>query len=276
VPVLVMPDVEMPFSIYCDVSGQGLGCVLMHDGHVIAYSSRQLRKQEVNYPTHDLELAAMVHALRIWRHCLMGKRCELYTDHKSLKYIFTQSNLNLRQRKWLELIKDYDLAINYHPGKANVMADALSRRSHVSQLVVDSIPFELCEEFDKLNLRIVANTEATKMEVGSNLLQEIQKGQVEDEKIEEIKRNTKEEKSPGFLEDEEGVLWYKGRIYVPYVKELKDKILREVHESTYSIHLGGNKMYHDLKVTYWFYGMKRDVAEYVALCDTCQQVKAKH
>jgi hypothetical protein len=276
VPVLVMPDVEMSFSIYCDVSGQGLGCVLMHDGHVIAYSSRQLRKQEVNYPTHDLELAAMVHALRIWRHCLMGKRCELYTDHKSLKYIFTQSNLNLRQRKWLELIKDYDLAINYHPGKANVMADALSRRSHVSQLVVDSIPFELCEEFDKLNLRIVANTEATKMEVGSNLLQEIQKGQVEDEKIEEIKRNTKEEKSPGFLEDEEGVLWYKGRIYVPYVKELKDKILREVHESTYSIHLGGNKMYHDLKVTYWFYGMKRDVAEYVALCDTCQQVKAKH
>jgi hypothetical protein len=276
VPVLVMPDVEMSLSIYCDVSGQGLGCVLMHDGHVIAYSSRQLRKQEVNYPTHDLELAAMVHALRIWRHCLMGKRCELYTDHKSLKYIFTQSNLNLRQRKWLELIKDYDLAINYHPGKANVMADALSRRSHVSQLVVDSIPFELCEEFDKLNLRIVANTEATKMEVGSNLLQEIQKGQVEDEKIEEIKRNTKEEKSPGFLEDEEGVLWYKGRIYVPYVKELKDKILREVHESTYSIHLGGNKMYHDLKVTYWFYGMKRDVAEYVALCDTCQQVKAKH
>jgi hypothetical protein len=275
-PVLVMPDVEMSFSIYCDVSGQGLGCVLMHDGHVIAYSSRQLRKQEVNYPTHDLELAAMVHALRIWRHCLMGKRCELYTDHKSLKYIFTQSNLNLRQRKWLELIKDYDLAINYHPGKANVMVDALSRRSHVSQLVVDSIPFELCEEFDKLNLRIVANTEATKMEVGSNLLQEIQKGQVEDEKIEEIKRNTKEEKSPGFLEDEEGVLWYKGRIYVPYVKELKDKILREVHESTYSIHLGGNKMYHDLKVTYWFYGMKRDVAEYVALCDTCQQVKAKH
>jgi hypothetical protein len=243
---------------------------------VTAYSSRQLRKQEVNYPTHDLELAAMVHALRIWRHCLMGKGCELYTDHKSLKYIFTQSNLNLRQRKWLELIKDYDLAINYHPGKANVMADALSRRSHVSQLVVDSIPFELCEEFDKLNLRIVANTEATKMEVGSNLLQEIQKGQVEDEKIEEIKRNTKEEKSPGFLEDEEGVLWYKGRIYVPYVKELKDKILREVHESTYSIHLGGNKMYHDLKVTYWFYGMKRDVAEYVALCDTCQQVKAKH
>jgi hypothetical protein len=83
----------------------------------------------------------------------------------------------------LELIKDYDLRINYHPGKANVVADALSRRSHVSQLVVNNIPFELCEEFDKLNLKIVANTEATEMEVGSNLLQEIQKDQVEDEKI---------------------------------------------------------------------------------------------
>jgi hypothetical protein len=148
----------------------------MQDGHVVAYASRQLRKHEVNYPTHDLELVIVVRALKIWRHYLMGKRCELYTDHKSLKYIFTQSNLNLRQRRWLELIKDYDMEINYHPRKANVVADALSRRSHVSQLVVDSMSFELCEEFDKLNLRIVANMEATEKEVGSNLLQENRKG----------------------------------------------------------------------------------------------------
>jgi hypothetical protein len=170
----------------------------------------------------------------------------------------------------LELINDYDLGINYHHRKANVVADALRRRSHVSQLVVDSMPFELCKEFNKLNLRIVANTEATEMEVGSNLLQEIQKGQVEDEKIQEIKCNIKEEKSPVFSKDEEGVLWYKSRICVPNVKELKDKILREACEFAYSIHLGGNKMYHDLKATYWSYGMKRDVAKYVALCDTCQ------
>jgi hypothetical protein len=113
----------------------------------------------------------------------MGKRCELYIDHKSLKYIFTQWNMNLRQRRWLELMKDYDLGINYHPGKANMVADAFSRRSHVSQLVVDSMPFELCEEIDKLNLRIIANTEATNMEVGSSLLQEIQRGQLEYEKV---------------------------------------------------------------------------------------------
>jgi hypothetical protein len=193
-----------------------------------------LRKHEAQYLTHDLELAAVVHALKIWRHYLMGKRCELYTDHKRLKYIFTQSNLKPRQRRWLELIEDYDHGINYHPGKANVLADALSQRSHVSQLVVNSMPFELCEEFDKLNLRIVVNTEAMEMEVGSSLLQEIQRGQQEDEKVQEIKRNIKEEKSPGFSEDDEGVLWYKGRICVPNVKELKAKILREAHESTYS------------------------------------------
>jgi hypothetical protein len=129
-----MLDMEKPFSIYCVTSGQGLGCVLMQDGCVVAYASQQLRKHEVNYLTHNLELAAVVHALKIWRHNLMGKRCELYIDHMSLKCIFTQLNLNLRQRRWLELIKDYDLGINYHPGKANVVADALSHRSHVSQL----------------------------------------------------------------------------------------------------------------------------------------------
>jgi hypothetical protein len=248
----------------------------MQDSHVVVYASRQLRKHEAHYLTHDLELDVVVHALKIWRHYLMGKKCELYTDHKSLKYIFTQLNLNLRLKRWLELIKDNDLGINYQPRKANVVVDALSRRSHVSQLVVDSVPFELCEEFGKLNLRIIANTKAMEMEVGSTILQEIQRCQLEDEKIQEIKHNIKEEKSPGISEDDEGVLWYKGRICVPNVKELKAKILREAHESAYSIHPRGSKMYDDLKTTYWWYDIKRDVAEYVSLCDTCQQVKAEH
>jgi hypothetical protein len=125
----------------------------------------------------------------------------------------------------LELIKDYDLGINYHPGKANVVADALSRRSHVNQVVVKSIPSELCNEFNKLSLKIVANTEVIEMEVGSTLLQDIWKGQLEDEKILEIKHNIKAEKSLRFTKDDQGVLWYKGRICVPIIKELKDKIL---------------------------------------------------
>jgi hypothetical protein len=141
---------------------------------------------------------------------------------------------------------------------------------------MNSMPFELCEEFDKLNLRIIANTEAIEMEVGSSLLQEIRRGQLEDEKVQEIKRNIKEEKSPSFSKDDERVLRYKGRICVSNVKELKNKILREARESAYSIHPRGNKMYHDLKATYWWYGMKRNVAKYVALCDTCQRVKTEH
>jgi hypothetical protein len=128
-----------------------------------------------------LEFAVVVHALNIWRHYFMGKRSELYTDHKSLKYIFTQSDLNLRQRRWWELIKDYDLGINCHPGKVNVVADALSQRSHANHLVMKSIPFELCDEFAKLN--IATNKNVVEMEVGSSLLQEIHRGQVEDEKI---------------------------------------------------------------------------------------------
>jgi hypothetical protein len=96
-PVLTMPNMEKPFSIYCDAFGQGLGCVLMQDDHVVVYASRQLRKHEEKYPTHDLKLATIVHALKIWRHYIIGKRCEVYSDHKSLKYIFTQPDLNLRQ-----------------------------------------------------------------------------------------------------------------------------------------------------------------------------------
>jgi hypothetical protein len=154
-----MPDMENPFSIYSNTSGQGIGCVLMQDGHVVVYASRQLRKHEEKYLTHDMELVAMVHALKIWRHYIIGKRCEVYSDHKSLKYIFTQPDLNLRQRRWLELIKDYDLGINYHPGKANVVADALSRRSHLNLLATRELLPEFCKEFEKLNLRSVSNTE---------------------------------------------------------------------------------------------------------------------
>ena len=131
-PVLAQPDIEKPFDVYCDACGTGLGCVLMQEGRVIAYASRQLRKHEVNYPTHDLELAAIVHALR---HYLLGNVCNIYTDHKSLKYIFTQPELNMRQRRWLELIKDYNLQMHYHPGKANMVADALSRKAHCNSLV---------------------------------------------------------------------------------------------------------------------------------------------
>ena len=127
-PVLTQPTSGKEYTLYSDASGIGLGCVLMQDGKVVAYASRQLKPHEQNYPTHDLELAAVVFSLKIWRHCLYGEKCRIYTDHKSLKYLLTQKELNLRQRRWLELFKDYDCIIDYHPGKENVVADALSRK----------------------------------------------------------------------------------------------------------------------------------------------------
>jgi hypothetical protein len=143
----------------------------MQEGHVIAYASRQLRKHELNYPTHDLELAEVVHALKIWRHYIMGTKCQIYTDHKSLKCIFTQKDLNLRQRHWLELIKDYDLEIHYHPGKANLVADALSQKVHTNVAMILQFPDELVKEFERLNLKVVAHAEGVTLEVQSTLEQ---------------------------------------------------------------------------------------------------------
>jgi hypothetical protein len=171
-PMLVMPDLQKGFDIYCDAYDQGLGCVLMREGHVIAYASRQLQKHELNYPTHDLELIAIVHALKIWRHYIMGTKCQVYTDHKSLKYIFTKKDLKLRQHRWLELIKDYDLEIHYHPGKANLVADALSWKEHIHSVVVAQLPDEIIEDFQRLNLGIVAHTEGVTIDVELTLEQE--------------------------------------------------------------------------------------------------------
>jgi hypothetical protein len=154
-PVLAQPVIEKSFDVYCDASSSGLGCVLMQEGQVIAYASRQLRRHEEHYHTHDLELAAVVHALKIWRHYLLGNICHLYMDHKSLKYIFTQSELNMGQRRWLELIMDYDLEIHYHPGKANEVADVLSRKASCHCLTVRTPDTTLCQEMEKLNLGIV-------------------------------------------------------------------------------------------------------------------------
>jgi len=146
-PVLAQPDITKNFDVYCDASRIGLGCVLMQEGRVIAYVSRQLRRHEENYPIHDLEIAAVVHALKIWRHYLLGKTFNIYTNHKSLKYIFTRAELNMRQRRWLELIKDYKLEVHYHPGKANVVADALSRKAQCHCLRAHLGVNTLCKDF---------------------------------------------------------------------------------------------------------------------------------
>ena len=153
-PVLTLPSGQEGYTVYCDASRQGLGCVLMQHENVIAYASRQLKKHEQNYPTHDLELAAVVFALRIWRHYLYGVPCRIFTDHKSLQYLFTQKELNMRQRRWVELIKDYECTIEYHPGKANVVADALSRKSTGSISHLKAVYLPRLVELRSLGVRL--------------------------------------------------------------------------------------------------------------------------
>ncbi|KAD4179016.1 hypothetical protein E3N88_27607 [Mikania micrantha] len=224
-PVLTLPDGSNDFVVYSDASYLGLGCVLMQRGKVIAYASRQLKTHEINYPIHDLELAAVVFALKIWRHYLYGVKCSIYTDHKSLKYFFTQKELNMRQRRWLELLKDYDCEIIYHPGKANV---------------------------------------------------QIKEAQKEALKEENWKRDRIKGQAYNLDEDNRGLKTRWGRVWIPPTCPLKSTLLEEAHKSKYSIHPGATKMYRDLRVNYWWPGMKRDVVKHVEKCLTCMQVKAEH
>jgi hypothetical protein len=219
--VLVLPDLTKKFDICCDASRRGLGCVLMQEGQVVCYVSLQLRKHEGNYPTHDLELAAVVHALKIWRHYLIGHRCEIYTDHKSLKYIFTQNDLNLWQCRWLELIKDYDIGINYHPGKANVVADALSHKKYCNATFARRMRPEVRREIKYLNLGMVNEAKVT-MEVEPTLEVEIREGRLEDAKLKEIRQLIRDNKTSDFSEDSQGTLWLGKHICVPNMKPIKE------------------------------------------------------
>ncbi|WVZ76148.1 LOW QUALITY PROTEIN: hypothetical protein U9M48_024146, partial [Paspalum notatum var. saurae] len=205
-PVLAQPDITKLFDVYCDASGSGLGCVLMQEGRMIAYASSQLRKHEVNYPTHDLELLAVVYALKKWRHYLLGNTCHIYTDHKSLKYIFTQPELNMRQRWWLELIKDYDLEVHYHPGKANVVADALSRKAHCNFIEARPMVRVLCCEIGEIEMPTVLEAELYNLVLEPTIKDQIIAAQKQDKGMAHIRDEIHDKKKACFKLDEEGVL----------------------------------------------------------------------
>jgi hypothetical protein len=209
-PVLAQPNNTKSFDIYCDASGTRLGCVLMQDNRVLAYASRALRPHEQNYPMHDLELAVVVHALKIWRHYLMGAHCNIYTDHKSLKYIFTQVDLNMRQRRWLELIKDYDLEVHYHPGKANVVADALSQKAQCNYVTMDSKIATLCDKLCKLNMEVVSPSTLDYISIEPTIQEQIVLAQISDKGVQVIKEmlEQKMDKYKCFHQDNKGVLWF--------------------------------------------------------------------
>ncbi|GJS23952.1 putative reverse transcriptase domain-containing protein [Tanacetum coccineum] len=254
-PILALPEGPDDFVVYCDASLKGYGAVLMQRDKVIAYASRQLKTHEENYTTHDLELGAVVFALRLWRHYLYGTKCVVYTDHKSLQYILDQKELNMRQRRWIELLSDYDCEIRYHPGKANVVADALSRKVREKPLRVRSL---VMSTYTDLSERILkAQLEAVKQE---------------NVKAENLGRLLK----PIFKIHSDGIRYFENRVWLPLFGGLRDLIMHESHKSKYSIHPGSDKMYQDLKKLYWWPNMKADIATYVSKCLTCAKVKVEH
>ncbi|GKA02804.1 putative reverse transcriptase domain-containing protein [Tanacetum coccineum] len=265
-PILALPEGAENFIVYCDASHKGLGAVLMQNEKVIAYASRQLKIHEKNYTTHDLELGAVVFALKIWRHYLYGTKCTVFTDHKSLQHILDRKELNMRQRRWLELLSDYDCEIRYHPGKANVVADALSRKERIKPLHVRALVMTIGMDLPKQILE--AQTEARKPE---NLKAEDVGGMLV-ESTKESENPRKEKLEPRA----DGTLCLNNRSWLPCYGELRTLIMHESHKSKYSVHPGYDKMYQDMKKLYWWPNMKADIATYVSKCLTCLKVKSEH
>ncbi|GJW07930.1 putative reverse transcriptase domain-containing protein [Tanacetum coccineum] len=219
-PILALPEGSKDFIRYCDASIKGLGVMLMKRENVIAYASRQLKIHEKNYTTHDLKLGAVVFALKIWRHCLYGTKCTVFTNHKSLQHILDQKELNMRQCSWLELLNNYDYEIGYQPGKANIVSDALSRKERNKPLRI--------EEQKPENIK--------NENVGGMIRKDIPKKKLEP--------------------CADGTLCLNGRSWLPCYGDLRTVIMHESHKSKYSIHLGSDKMYQDMKKLYWWPNIK--------------------
>ncbi|KAJ4717071.1 Retrotransposon protein, putative, Ty3-gypsy subclass [Melia azedarach] len=231
--VLTIPTGSSGYVIYSDASLKGVGCVLMQNGKVVAYASRQLKNYEKNYPTHDLELAAV----------------------------------------------DYDCTINYHSGKANVVADALSRKSVGSLATLLTTQKQILLDFDKFGIEVVKGdikAYVAQLSIQSTLIERFKKAQQSDEFLKKIMEEVLAGKRPGFVVSDDGVLHFEGRLCVPNNKDIKHEILTEAHNSLYIIHPGSTKMYQDLRVIYWWVNMKKEIAQFVEQCLTCQQIKAEH
>ncbi|GJX84834.1 putative reverse transcriptase domain-containing protein [Tanacetum coccineum] len=229
-PILVLLEGTEDMVVYSDALYIGLGCVLMQRGKVITYASRKLKKHEENYPIHDLEFATVVFALIIWRHYPYDVKFIIYTDHRSLQYFLEKKNPNMRQQRWLDLLKDYDCEIRYHPRKANVVMDALSRKEREKVTRIHSL----------------------RMIVTFDLFDRIRAAQMEALKEDNWKSERIISYIPHFEDDSRGIKTRQGRIYIPFRSHVKDLLLEEAYKSKYSIHPRATKMYLDLNRNYWW------------------------
>ena len=216
-PILVIPDVGKLFEVYCDASHLGLGCVLIQEKKAVVYASRQLKVHERNYPTHDLELAAIVFALKIWRHYLYGAQFRVFSDHKSLTYLFDQKELNMRQRRWMEFLKDYDFELLYHPGKANVVADALSWKTvHITHLMIKEV--ELLEKFRDMRLHVELGSESIRcstLAISSDFFDSIKERQLLDASLNKVREQLGSDEAKDFALGDDGILRFQGRVCIP-------------------------------------------------------------
>lgn len=253
-PVLTVPTPGETYVLYTDASIVGLGCVLMQNGQVIAYASRKLKIHEKNYPTHDLELAAIVYALKIWRHYLYGERFTIYSDHKSLKYLFSQKELNMRQRRWQEYLNDYEFTLLYHPGKANVVADALSRKKEgiLAHLMVEE--WWLLDVVAGYTLESSGDDGDCKfylghMTVQASLVERIAEAQVRSQEFSKYMNIANDKENKDWRLHPDYSLRNRNRLWIPRDtdKGLRNEIFNEANRSHYTIHPGNTKMYRDLK-----------------------------
>ncbi|KAI3822823.1 hypothetical protein L1987_10421 [Smallanthus sonchifolius] len=234
---------------FLDSRGSRLCANAARESYRIRFSAIESQREKLR----DLELGAVVFALKIWRHYLYGTKSTIYTDHKSLQHIFEQKELNMRQRRWIELLNDYDCAIKYHPGKSNMAADALSRKETKPRRV-----------------------RALQLTIYAGLPEQICNAQLEDLKEENLTLEATRGMEKQLEVKSDGIRYFTERIWIPVYGNLRELVMDEAHKSRYSVHPRSDKMYHDLKVLYWWPKMKADIATYVSKCLTCSKVKVEY
>jgi hypothetical protein len=254
-PILNFTNLDEYFVVWTDACKERFDGVLMKNGNILFYESRNLKGHEINNATHDLALVSIVDALRMWRHYLMGRKFELRTDHSGLKYLFEQPTLNAIQTRWMEFLSEYKFDIKHINGKVNKVVDALNRRVH--KMHAPTISMYKTYLKDRILEVVTANQHYVQFK-------------------EILQQNDIQHKYKDYKLEEDGILLFRNRVYVPNSQELRNLVLKEMHNVPYVGHIGCHKTIKTIRGQYFVFVMKKDVTDYVTRCMECQKVKAGH